>query len=374
MSVAAPIKTGFEQRTANPRVLQVLTSACEGGLSRYLLNLLPNLQRCETHLACTHFEGPHYDEMRGMVRSATVLRAHGTAAKLARLTALMRRLRPHAVHAHQEPVALLAARLAGVPRRMETIHLARYWKTDGRPQLRAAAWACATDHIVYTRAELELIAGLVPNDKVRVVPPGYDLGRKVDYCRRDEMPGDVPIPADAFVVGSVGRLAEQKGYRYLIEAAPTIRGANPNVWFLLVGDGPERDQLERRASELGVADRLVITGYQQDAVRFLKCMDVFAFPSLWESWGFSAVEAMAAGLPIVSADTVGPTSFLENEKTALIVPKEDAVGLASAINRLGGDPDLRRRLGKAALTSVGERHSMKQFVRSYERLYGVPEE
>src|SRR5437879_8404293 len=123
------------------RILQAVTSVCAGGQSRYLLDLMSHTRSdaCEQHLVCTHFAGPHFGEARSMVRSATLLNPRNQCDKLLQLCQLMRRLRPDVVHAHQEPIALVAARLAGVPERVETIHLARYWLQDGHPLLRALA-------------------------------------------------------------------------------------------------------------------------------------------------------------------------------------------------------------------------------------------
>lgn len=368
---AAARSTCSEAVAARPcRVLQVLTSACAGGLSTYVRNLLPNLDptRFETHLVCTHFEGPHFAELRALAGTASVLHLASGPAKLSRLTTLIRKIRPDVVHAHQEPFALVAAALAGVPRRIETVHLAEYWQQDGAPWLRALARRAATAHVVASPAEERLVAASTCPGKVRIIPPGYD-GRGIEYHSRDALPLEVrPEPGD-FVVGSIGRLAEQKGYGSLVEAAPEILRACPSARFLLVGDGPLRADLERQIADLGLDSRFLITGYRPDAARFLGAMDVFVFPSLWESWGLSAVEAMAAGIPVVATDVEGPRSFLKDGATALLVPPRAPAALAQAVVRLWSDPALRRSLGQQARSFAEERLSVTRFAQAFETLY-----
>jgi glycosyltransferase involved in cell wall biosynthesis len=180
---------------------------------------------------------------------------------------------------------------------------------------------------------------------------------------------DPRISSSAFVIGALGRLTEQKGFRYLLEAAPAILRSCPDALFLIVGDGPDRADLERLARDLGVSERVVWTGYDAEGQRYLGVMDVFAFPSLWESWGLSAVEAMAAGLPIVASDIPGPRAFLENGRTALTVPPSDAAALAGAIVRLSKDPALCRELASNAQRTAEERLSARGFAERVARIY-----
>jgi glycosyltransferase involved in cell wall biosynthesis len=353
------------------RILKVITSACAGGLSRYILNLVRHLDqaRYELHLVCTHFEGPHYEEVRPYFASTTVFSARSQIEKLTRLVPLMRRLRPDVVHAHQEPAGLIAGFLAGVPARIETIHLADYWLADGHPLLRKTAWRCATRHVVCTDYEKEAVARRTAGRKVQVIHPGLDTDAMRGYYDRESAPCSVRNLDGSFVVGTVARLDCQKGIRHLLDAAPGILQAAPGTSFLIVGDGSLRAELERQCAELGIADRVLFTGYQPDAYRFLGLMDVFVMPSLFESWGFAAAEAMAAGVPVVCTDIPGPTSFITHEQTGLLVAVSDAGAITRAVLRLCSDPVFRSRLGEAGRREVRERRNLGPFVEAYEALY-----
>src|SRR5205085_9075289 len=108
----------------------------------------------------------------------------------------------------------------------------------------------------------------------------------------------VPPPSSGFVVGSIGRLDRQKGLDVFVDALRSI----PDAFALLVGDGPEREDLVRRADASGLADRLQITGWREDARDFLTALDVFVLPSRFEGFPQAVVEAMLAERPVVASN------------------------------------------------------------------------
>jgi glycosyltransferase involved in cell wall biosynthesis len=355
------------------RVIQVVTSVAAGGLARYVIDLMVNTPaaECQMHLVCTHFEGPHYEEARNAAASATVLGARRQLLKLARLIKLIRSIRPNAVHAHQEPIALIAARLAGVPVRVETIHLAKYWLNDGRPIVRAAARRCTTHHIVYSDDERSLISVHVDQKRVRVITPGLDPSRFKKYWTRAEvpLPGAAVIPDSAIVIGTIARLDEQKGVCHLLSAAPGILHSCPSALFLIVGDGNLRKQLEQQCIDLNIADKVIFAGYQLDAYRYLGVMDIFVMPSLFESWGFTAMEAMWAGVPLISTDIPGPREFVTPNETGLLVEPANPEAIAIGVARLASDRDLRHALAASAGEYVKQHYSVGGMVRKYLTLY-----
>ena len=355
------------------RVLQVVTSVAAGGLARYVLDLMANVDRarCEMHLACTHFEGPHFEEARAVAATTTVFAARSQFEKLSRLSRLMRTLRPDVVHAHQEPAALIAARLARIPKRIETVHLAKYWLTDGLPIIRMMSRRATTAHIVYTEAEKAILGSEVDPQRIAVVNPGLDTSRWKEYWSRSNvpLPNCCLISADAFVIGTVARLDEQKGIRHLLNACPEILKRCPSAQFLIVGDGALRRELEQQCLDLGITDRVIFTGYQLDAYRYLGAMNVFVMPSLFESWGFTAIEAMWAGLPVICSRIPGPTEFITNEQTGILIDVADPGAIAEAVVRLWIDPEFGRTLASAGEAYARERCSINTMVMKYLNVY-----
>jgi glycosyltransferase involved in cell wall biosynthesis len=210
----------------------------------------------------------------------------------------------------------------------------------------------------------------VPPDRVRLIyngapldefgPAGSERARRV---RRG-----LGIPADAPVVGSIGRLNAQKGHRYLVEATPRLLRALPEARVLVVGDGDLSDALREQASLLGVADHVVFAGHRTDVPDLLAAIDVFCVSSLYEGTPLALFEAMAAARAVVSTSVDGCREVLEDGITGLLVPPGDAGALADALARVLGDADLRERLGRRAL-EASRRYDVRACVEQMEALY-----
>jgi glycosyltransferase involved in cell wall biosynthesis len=139
----------------------------------------------------------------------------------------------------------------------------------------------------------------------RVLFCGIDLTPFSDVMTRADIRGRLGLGQDAFVVGHVGRFDAQKNQAFLLEVAATLIAADSSVHVLLVGDGGLRPVVERKAIALGIADKVVMTGTRHDVPSLMTtAIDCFVFPSLYEGLGLVLVEAQAAGLPCIIADTV----------------------------------------------------------------------
>ncbi len=159
------------------------------------------------------------------------------------------------------------------------------------------------------------------------------------------------IPAAALVILSVGRLSREKGFLDLVEAVSRVRAeaTNRRIIFVIVGDGPDRAKITERAAELGVAERIILSGHQSDLARFYTMADMLVMPSHSEGSPNVLLEGMAAGLPIVATAVGGVPEIAQHGKTALLVDRENIAALASAIDQLASDLALRERLASAAL-------------------------
>jgi glycosyltransferase involved in cell wall biosynthesis len=167
------------------------------------------------------------------------------------------------------------------------------------------------------------------------------------------------------VVGSLGRLSQEKGYDVLVRALALLDG----VRLVLVGDGPARADLVSLAQDLGISERLEITGWKANAREYLGGFDVFALPSRFEGLPLSVVEAMLAGLPIVATNVGSLSEAVLNNETGLLIPPDDPAALAEALRSLLEDPERRRQMGERGLRSANERFTITAMVRSYESLY-----
>jgi glycosyltransferase involved in cell wall biosynthesis len=181
---------------------------------------------------------------------------------------------------------------------------------------------------------------------------------------------DVPLgaaarPEAAFVVGSIGRLDAQKGLDVLVDALPSV----PDAKALLVGDGPEKEALLERAAAAGVADRVTVTGWRDDARDYLGALDAFVLPSRFEGFPQAVVEAMLAERAVVASNVGSVADAVVDGDTGLLVPADDAEALAAALRRLRDDPELRRELGRRAREKALHEFSVDRMARAYEALY-----
>jgi glycosyltransferase involved in cell wall biosynthesis len=163
----------------------------------------------------------------------------------------------------------------------------------------------------------------------------------------------------------VARLDEQKGHRYLLEAAVEI----PEAVFVLVGDGPERAALEKQVHQLKLEDRVLFFGFRNDIQNWLSACDLFVLPSLYEGLPIAVLEAMAAGKPVIATDIPGNREAVVDGLTGCLVAPQDPRSLAVAIRSLLADSALRKRMGQAGREIVSQKFSMKEMVRQVTEVY-----
>jgi glycosyltransferase involved in cell wall biosynthesis len=165
----------------------------------------------------------------------------------------------------------------------------------------------------------------------------------------DQLRREFGVPPNALVVGTVGRLVVEKGYREFFAAARRVSAANPDVWFLVVGpDDPDKWDALNARDMLAGGNRVVFTGWRDDVRDLLGLMDVFVLASWREGVPRSAIEAAAMGRALVLTDIRGCREVARHQVEGILVPTRDSVRLAEAIASLVGNPRMRQRLGAAA--------------------------
>lgn len=171
-------------------------------------------------------------------------------------------------------------------------------------------------------------------------------------------------PADAPVVMSMGRFVERKGFHTLIEAVARL----PGVYLWLLGDGEERDNLHKLATDLGVSGRVRFAGWQDDTRPFLAAVDVFVMSSSHEPLGNVILECWAQGTPVVSTRSEGPQWFMRDGENGLMVDIGDAEGFARAIEQIVADNSLRTRLAERGHETLVGQFSREAITDAYLQL------
>ncbi|HEY4245431.1 MAG TPA: glycosyltransferase [Lacunisphaera sp.] len=207
---------------------------------------------------------------------------------------------------------------------------------------------------------------------VAVVPTGIDVqsfasGDGARFRRKCK------IPASAFVVGHVGRLAPEKNLGYLTQAVALFLKASPNARFLVVGGGPSEDEMKKICADQGVTDQLILAGkHTGRALHDAYCaMDVFAFASFSETQGMVLAEAMAAGLPAVALNASGVREVVRNGENGFLLPaRTPAKAFACHLGRLQAEPALRKKFVRGARSTASEfsqEHCARLALKFYEK-------
>lgn len=208
-----------------------------------------------------------------------------------------------------------------------------------------------------------------PADRIAVIPNGIDFRDPEPGCR-ERVRRELGIDSETRVVTYVGRLAAQKRVKDLLWAFELIREMKQQeVMFLIAGDGPLREGLERFAASLRVGSTIRFLGHRSDAGQLLAASDLFWLASDFEGLSNSLMEAMATGLPVVASDIPPNRELVEHGETGYLVPAGDSIAIAQFANKILLDADLARRLGAAGRERIRNEFSIERMVSGYASLY-----
>jgi glycosyltransferase involved in cell wall biosynthesis len=318
--------------------------------------------------------------LRGLSRELSPLRDAVAAWRLARI---IRKVRPDVVHTHTAKagaVGRTAALLAG-PRKPVVVHtfhghvLRGYFGRAGTLVFRAIETALArvTDRLVAVSPEVrdELVAlGVAREDRFSVIRLGIELEPRVAFD------GDLAelrrrhgIGADAFVVGWFGRMTAVKRTDDLLTTLAALRERGVDALLLLVGDGDDRERLEERAHELGLARDCLFLGYQEDVAAWYAVCDAIVLTSASEGTPVTIIEALAAARAVVATDVGGVPDVVDDGETGFLVPAGDTEALAERLELLAREPARRAEMGRLGRERVLRRYAVERLVDDVDVLY-----
>jgi glycosyltransferase involved in cell wall biosynthesis len=352
-----------------PRLVFIVTAAMSVVFFR---GKIANLCSCGFDVSLISSPGPEQESIRAEGASIFDVPMNREISPLADLVSLwrlwrvLRRIRPDVTDSGTSKAGLLggvAAVLAGVPHRIYTLHGLRLETTQGlkRKLLTIAERvACRCAHRVHcvspSLCARAIGLGLVNPDKAVVVGPGTCNGVDVDCFhasldarqKASDLRCRLGIHQDASVIGFVGRFTRDKGIPELYQAFISLREYHPNLRLLLVGDYEAGDPIAedvRRAIEGN--PEVIRVGFVPDAAPYYHLMNLCVLPTYREGFPGVPLEAQAAGKPVVTTRATGAIDSVLDRQTGFIVPVGDVNALSAAIDRLLGDPSLRKRMGEA---------------------------
>jgi glycosyltransferase involved in cell wall biosynthesis len=305
------------------RILHVIGGMQRGGIQSWLMHLLRTIDRQRYQMDfLVHGNQPGAYDPEIIQLGSSLLHCsekHRSWTYAHGFTRLLEAQEPYdAVHSHVYSFTGFVLRLAarqGIPLRIAHVHNDRRAVEAGAGLIRhlqlrlMKAWI-RKHAVVKLAASAEAAEDLFGacwelDPAVRVVHCGVDLTPFALEPDRTGVRTGLELPADAIVIGHVGRFVAQKNHAFLVDVAAEAMKLDDRVRLLLVGDGPLRGELKRQAIALGIAERVLFAGERDDVPRLMgAAMDLFVFPSVHEGLGLALIEAQAAGLPCLIADRV----------------------------------------------------------------------
>jgi len=296
---------------------------------------------------------------------------HVDTGAVARLGAAMLTRKPDLVHTHlihADTHGQVSARLVGIPA-ISTVHGAHpFYRRAPYRAIAALAGHLARRTIAISHhvRSLLLEEHIASANKVTVIPYGIDTAPwEMATRRRDTERAGYGLGGSDIVIVMASRLIRGKGHETLLSAAALARQQGAPIRVLIAGDGPRRAELEALARLLGVEDAVRFLGFVGDVSSLMAAGDIVAFmtePSLGEGFGLAALEAMAAGKPVVATTVASLPEIVVSEETGILVGPGDIEGAAAAIGRLAIDAALRGRMGSAGQRRAVDRFSLSAMV------------
>ncbi|HIE44105.1 MAG TPA: glycosyltransferase family 1 protein [Candidatus Omnitrophica bacterium] len=363
-------------------ILQIIGSKNIGGGSQEHTRLLSCGLKFKGHavtVVCR--EGSLVEAYReeGLKVIALELRDRIKAIKF--LTRLIKQRKFDVVHTHNRDgdiAGLIAAKLTSTPVIVSTIHSYINQDKFGDRKMNFPLWLY-NNILTFLPHRIVAVSEALRKhilEELRVIPEKLIcIMNAVDLnglkCKRDksELRRELNIPQSSKVIGSVGKLIIMKGYRYLVESAVEILSEVPDVRFLIIGDGNQREVLQRKVKEYGIQKRFMFLGERQDAIEIMQSFDIFVHPSLSEGLPRVVMEAQGLGVPVVATSVGGTPEVVEDGKTGILVSPKDPVAQSRAILSLLRDSLKRKRMGEAGKRRIEEKFSHTRMIDEIEALF-----
>lgn len=371
---------------ANFRVCHILSGKTVWGTENYVFNLFNELKSLsiDTHLICAN-EGMISSKFQEAGVDVDILKMNGYSdlSAVLNLASILKEKNIDILHTHlglDSFLGSLASSIANIPM-ISSVHFDKpsyvsisspivrhLWTTVQKiKNQRIAHFLPITQNVAHELSNRES----VPLHKLTVVHPGIPPFESSNL-RRNELRVEFGAQESDIVLISLGRLQPEKNFPYLLDSMRVVNQARNNIKLWIVGEGFERQKLQRIIEENELADSVKMMGYRADAKELLSAADIFVLPSKAEPFGMAAVEAMFVELPVIGTRGPGLSTIVEHNQTGILVDPDQVKSMSDAIIQLSGDPDLRRNLGKAgrvrALNTFTSEIMASKITTIYERL------
>jgi glycosyltransferase involved in cell wall biosynthesis len=372
--------TGNQSGTERPQLAYVVNSLNPGGTEKLVVEMSRSFNRdFRVQVYCLDEPGHWAGQLRQQgIPVHCVWRQPGLdLAVAARLAGLFRAAGTRIVHAHQCTAwfyAALSRFMNAGPRLLLEEHGRFYPEADVplRRLVNRLFIRPLTHRFVAVSADigqrLVRYEGLDPR-RIEVIYNGVMPQAAVDAAERLRLRAELGFGPDDVVIGTVGRFDPIKNLPLLIESLRRVATRDPRVRGLLVGDGPEFAAVSRLVREAGFGQRVVLTGFREDARALTQCMDLFVLASLSEGTSMALLEAMSAGIAVAVTRVGGNPEIVLENTTGWVVPSGDVDAMAAALEQAAASPEMRVRLARAGLERFQAQFTFDGMIDRYRDIY-----
>lgn len=371
------------------KVLQIIGSSNIGGAEKMFCSLIEHLDKnkFKIYVACPP-NGKMLDNFSKYSEEIVTFNFKNWLNPLTifSLKKYMKLKQIEIVHTHlynADFMGIIAAQLGRVPYKFTTIH-GHNFDTSCRFGLRNTKnlfcslvyrfiyMFCDKVIVVCQALKKDLLErpGIkVEERKIKVIYNGFDLEKIAEFNQRSDRRVESMLGNNGRFVGVIGNFDRVKGHAVLLKSIPQVLKEIGKVKFIFVGDGEERNRIERIIKKLRIEKNIIFTGVYPEVLDIIGLCDLIVLPSLNEGLPLSILEAMALAKPIVATSIGGVPEVLENGKTGVLVPPRDSDALARAILYVLKDPNLGLEMGKRSRIRLENLFSFKNIVKEIENLY-----
>ncbi|MCI0564893.1 MAG: glycosyltransferase family 4 protein [Nitrososphaera sp.] len=271
-------------------------------------------------------------------------------------------------------VGIPIAKTLGLPC-VSTCHgyITNDWKLAMYNALDLVALRFATTVIAVSEGiRAQLVKRGLKDNRILVIPNAANNAhsqRSAQTKLKEELRSRLTIGKEEFILGYLGRLSEEKGLRHLLTASSQLTEKGLSLRTLIVGDGPQRSELELLAQDLKIRERVIFAGFQEDIHRWLLCMDAFILPSLTEGTPMALLEAMAQGVPVIATAVGGVPEVIESGESGILVSAGKPEAIAEAVLALYRDELTRNRIAENACYLIKTKYGIRPWMNRIERAY-----
>lgn len=364
------------------KVLHIAQAA--GGVDRYLQSLLKysDHKKFENILLCSYdFNKEDYNGITDdfiQINMQREISAKNDLASIRQVRKVIKSVKPDVVYMHSSKAGAIG-RIADLGISNIKIYNPHGWAFNmdcGKKKqamyriIEKMLALFTTQFVCISEAEKEsaVINKIANAEKLTVILNGIDI----ENCNKQLNNGisreKIGIPEDAFVIGQVGRISKQKSPDVFVRAAVKIKGAIPNAYFVLVGNGEMKDEILQYAKENGLDDSLKITGWVENPLSYVTTFDAATLLSRWEGFGLVLPEYMLAQKPIVACETDAIPTLINNGVNGLLVPVESPQAVCDAVTELYHNSQLRAQLIENGKKAVYEKFDAQRVSDEHKKL------